>query len=273
MDPFNVVLIHPDGYPHAMAFREIAFLIHYSLQSLGRESKATINTLEPQSLNIIVGYHNLRNPAILQDRRYIIYQLEQLTEDPDWFDQSMIEMLKNAQAIWDYSLENIQYLRDRGFKHLRHLPIGFHPSLQTIPQTESDIDVLFYGAVNDRREKILAALRPHCRIEELFDVYGQQRDAHIARSKIVLNIHFYESAIMEQVRLSYLLNNARCVMSEESTINPFKDMLITAPYDRLVETCLTYLKDDSARQSAAKRGFDLFRQRPMTDFLRPLITS
>jgi len=273
MDSFNVVLIQPDSYPHAMAFREIAFLIHYSLQSLGQQSNATINTFDPQATNIIVGYQNLRDPSILRGNRHIIYQLEQLTEEPDWFDQSMTEMLKGAHAIWDYSLENIQYLRDRGFKHLHHLPIGFHPSLQTIPQTEADIDVLFYGAVNDRREKILADLRSHCRVEELFQVYGPQRDAYIARSKIVLNVHFYEAAIMEQVRLSYLLNNARCVVSEESAINPFKDMLITAEYDRLVETCLGYLNDELARHSAARRGFDLFRLRPMTDFLRPLITS
>ncbi len=69
MDPYNVVLIQPDGYPHAMALREIALLLHYSLQSLGLQSKATINILDPDAVNVLVGYHVLRKPSMLKDRR------------------------------------------------------------------------------------------------------------------------------------------------------------------------------------------------------------
>ncbi len=181
-------------------------------------------------------------------------------------------MLKGAQAIWDYSLENIQVLRDQGLSNLKHLPIGFHPNLQTIPKAEEDVDVLFYGSINDRREKILADLRPRCRVQELFQIYGPERDAWIARSKIILNIHFYETRIMEQARLSYLLNNGRFIVSEDSAANPFQDMIAAVPYDRVVESCLMFLQDAAAHQSQAQRGLDLFRRRPMTEYLRPLIS-
>ena len=44
-------------------------------------------------------------------------------------------------------------------------------------------------------------------LRTLFGDYGEVRDRWIARSRVVLNIHFYDIKVAEQVRLSYLLNN------------------------------------------------------------------
>jgi hypothetical protein len=45
-------------------------------------------------------------------------------------------------------------------------------------------------------------------------VYGQARDALVARARIQLNVHYYEAKVFEVVRVSYLLANGRFVVSE-----------------------------------------------------------
>ena len=41
----------------------------------------------------------------------------------------------------------------------------------------------------------------------VFGLYGPPRDALIARSKIILNMHLYDAKVFEIVRVSYLLAN------------------------------------------------------------------
>jgi hypothetical protein len=50
-----------------------------------------------------------------------------------------------------------------------------------------------------------------------FGAYGAGRDALVARSKIVLSMHYYEPAAFEIVRVAYLLANAKAVVAE---VNP-----------------------------------------------------
>jgi glycosyltransferase involved in cell wall biosynthesis len=49
-----------------------------------------------------------------------------------------------------------------------------------------------------------------------FGIYGIERDKLLAQARLCLNIHFYESAIFESVRCSYLALNDLPVLSEES---------------------------------------------------------
>jgi hypothetical protein len=55
------------------------------------------------------------------------------------------------------------------------------------------------------------------RVESAFGCYGEERDALIARARIVLNVHYYESKVFEVVRVSYLLANRKCVLSESGS--------------------------------------------------------
>jgi hypothetical protein len=105
----------------------------------------------------------------------------------------------------------------------------------------------------------------------LFGVYGEQRDAIIARSKLVLNIHYYPAKIFEIVRISWLLANAVCVVSEDSPLDSalesVQDGIVQAPYDRLVETCRKMI-DDGTWAPMARRGLEVFRKNRQADFLR-----
>jgi hypothetical protein len=143
--------------------------------------------------------------------------------------------------------------------------------MRTIPDLPKEIDVLFYGSLNPRRKVILDRIVAQCKLRHLFGVYGEQRDALIARSKIVLNLHCTPAQIFEQTRVSYLLNNAQFVLCETSPGNPYEGIITTAPYDDLPEACRQFLANDAQRVQLAAESFEKFRQLPMTECLKPLL--
>jgi hypothetical protein len=122
--------------------------------------------------------------------------------------------------------------------------------------------VLFYGSINERRWHIIQSLKAHgVRTETVFGVYGNERDKLIARSKILLNVHFYEAKVFEVVRVSYLLANQRFVISERGANlleeDTFSGGVVFADYNDLVKTCLDFLSRSdglfkSVRLSAGK---------------------
>jgi len=278
MEHFSVCLIQPANYVHSQGLLEVCQLLCCSLESIGLPCRFQTNRIEPDAINIVVGYHLLDPPAAarLAAARLILYQLEQLSDREGWFSREREAVLRAAWAIWDYSPENVAFLKNRGFPRVEYLPLGFHPALRRILHPEDsdrNIDVLFYGSLNPRRAAILEALRRQCRAHALFGVYGETRDRYIARARILLNIHFYQAAILEQVRLAYLLNNECFVISEEAGHNPFAGGIVTGPYAKLVSLCETYLAQPESRKQVAARGFRDFASRPMTEYLQPLLLS
>ena len=112
-----------------------------------------------------------------------------------------LEVLRGAAAVWDYSPENVEVLRANGVQNIQLVPLGFHEKLRTIQRGEQTTDVLFYRSLNDRRRAVLNELAKSCDVRLLYGKFGQERDAEIARAKIVLNIHYYDSQIMEQAQI------------------------------------------------------------------------
>jgi len=249
---------------YAPAYHDVARVLALSLMDLGyRAAISKTDALSPTSNgvhNIGLAYHWLSSGEGLEN--CIVYQLEQL--DGPFLQQKWIDILRHAHTIWDYSQQNVAVLRRLGFNNVHYVPLGFHPHLDllALPRQEN-IDVVFYGSVNQRRQAILDQLRPRCVLRTMVPVagatatFGKTRDEMIAACKIVLNIHLDERSPMEQVRLSYLLNNRRFVISEQSPENPYGDALLTVPYDQLVATCLDYINrpEDRARWAAAGRAF------------------
>jgi len=271
VDRYNVVLIQPPGYPHSLALMEVARLLDCSFRSLGRQSEIRFNQFDPGATNVVVGYHLVPDAGAALPNRYIVYQLEQLCGVPEWLRPDHLEILRGAEQVWEYSPQNLPFLAQHGIERSRLLPLGFHEKLQTIVPQTPRFDVLFYGSINRRRQEILSRLARRVRLKTLFGVYGDSRDQYIACSRIVLNVHYYESQLMEQVRLSYLLNNRCCVVSEDSPDNPYKDAVITAPYHDLVECCCRRLAGPSSPDLAAETGFEFFRRRKMVDYLSQIL--
>ena len=114
------------------------------------------------------------------------------------------------------------------------------------------------------------------RVEAVFGVYGAARDALIARAKVVLNVHFYEAKVLEMVRVSYLLANRCCVLSEVSSDREEDDALAAgvafAAYDDLVARAQELVADPALRACFGQRGLALMRERPATDYLRAALS-
>jgi hypothetical protein len=108
-------------------------------------------------------------------------------------------------------------------------------------------------------------------------VYGDERDRLIARSRVVLNVHYYEAKVFEIVRVSYLLGNGRAVVSERGAEPaeeaPFEQGVAFAPYEGLVDTCLRLLEEPEARQRLANAGQLAMSGRLQVNYLEPVLTS
>ena len=112
---------------------------------------------------------------------------------------------------------NVEEWRKLGYD-VRHVPIGYTPNLTRIPKaTTQDWDVCFFGWMTPRRVAIIEQLRAAgLKVFASAACYGGGRDNIISRSKICLNVHHDGRDMFEIVRVSYMMANAKRVVSEES---------------------------------------------------------
>ena len=190
-----------------------------------------------------------------------------------WLTKELLELFRRY-TTWDYSAKNAARYPGLGLLTPKVVPIGFVPELCRIASSEEeDIDVLFYGSLNPRRRKVIEALRAQgLKVEAPYGVYGEARNRLIARAKVVLNVHFYEAKVFEVVRVSYLLANGRCVVSErgaeEDEERRFEEGVCFAAYPGLVEACRRLVKDPEARRGLKEAGRALMMQRDEASYLR-----
>lgn len=150
----------------------------------------------------------------------IVYQMEQSVSSR-WFDKKYFEILENSLGVLDYSLVNIDYLSSKGiaYPHVTYLPIGAIEGYceKTLP-SESTAEVLFYGDSfsSPRRQKMLAALREHFNVDVVNNLFGEEMISRLKSAKVVINLHYYENALLEMPRVQECLSLGIPVVSEAS---------------------------------------------------------
>ncbi|OBK34767.1 hypothetical protein A5658_10980 [Mycobacterium sp. 1245111.1] len=270
---FAVAIASPPNFPHSKAFQEVAEALHHGLLALGHDSVLTNRLDLDDRRTIVLGGNVLVRHGLKPPKSPIFYNLEQLGDDLPSMTLPAFSDLFRRYPTWDYSQANIEYLAGLGLPRPAHVPIAYVPELTRIaPAAAEDIDVLFYGASYERR---YAVLRDLCdrglRVKWLSGVYGAARDAWIARSKIVLNLHYWEAKIFEIVRVSYLLANKRAVVSERGADPTLEGDLASgiafADYDELVDRCVELVDDEGGRRELAERGYQAFAARDQSAIL------
>lgn len=268
-----VCIVSPPGYVHSLAFQEVAETLVHGLRALGHDVVLTDDPRPPGRRPILLGANLLAKLRQKPARGAILYQLEQIDAGSAWLTPEYKALLA-SHPVWDYSARNAARYAALGLPAPRVVPIGYVPQLTRIaPAPDQDVDVLFYGSVNERRQRILDALRARgLRVEAPFGLYGEPRDRLIARAKVVLNVHFYEAKVFEVVRVSYLLANRKCVVSERGADaaeeREFERGVAFAAYDGLVETCARLCADPALRAARERAGFELMVSRDVVPFLR-----
>ncbi len=274
---YNVCIIQPQQYVHAMAFWELGEAVRYAIQELGHSASLGINHVFGDAVNIIIGGHlvDVAQMSMLPSST-IVLNVEQVYADDTPWNAKIFEWARRYET-WDYSERNLLKFRGMGARNAKLLRLGFQRELRRIEaRVEQDIDVLFYGSMNDRRARVLEQLDARgLAVKHLFGVYGGERDDCIARSKVVLNMHLYNSQIFETVRVSYLLVNSVAVVAEvnpQTAIDPVILAGIHAvPYDGLVDACVDHVRRETLRGALRQRAFAAFSPYSQAGFIKDLL--
>lgn len=217
---------------------------------------------------VVLGYNVSESFSAFKNRypndKIICYQLEQIFNNQSWwFDanaksgpvydntQHILGWLKGCDEIWDYDLDNIDFLKSLGFTNIKFRPMKWFEGINNITSLEKDIDVLFYGGMNHKRSVLTSQLGgyKHKVLTNNFQAWGETLNEYIGRSKIILNLHFYDSHIQEQVRIFPLVANDCCVLSEVSRRNYFDGLIQEfATGEEMIEKIDFLLADDNWRR-------------------------
>jgi hypothetical protein len=268
---WEILQIRPPGYVHAEALTEFAECVYYGLKRLGLAVRYSDGIVGNGRL-IVFGAHLLTQRAFAAlPASAILYNSEQIDLSSAWLKQDYLTLLRTHE-VWDYSADNVGRLQALGVEMPRHVTLGYVPELARIGSAKEEIDILFYGSVNERRRAILQSLQARgLKVVSLFGVYGAARDQYIRRAKLVLSMHFYDTKIFELVRAAYLLSNRKAVIAECGVATAIdadlRDAVCAVPYEGLVEACLEHLHDGVKRQQLSERGHLIFSRRREEDIL------
>ena len=168
-------------------------------------------------------------------KNYIIYNLEQKDISP-WINKKYELSIIHSKKSWDYSHVNINKFNSYIQKKISYfrLPcIDYNLILKMNNLNNliiNEYDILFYGIMNFKRKKILKMienkLNKKFKMQIINNIYGYTLFEFIKKSKIILNISYYENALLECYRINEVQSCKKLVIS----FYPNKDDLINYEY-------------------------------------------
>ena len=169
--------------------------------------------------------------------------------------------------IWDFSARNATRWSER--RHpVRHVPAGYHPSMERfepLPWRERDVDVVFAGCMNPRRQRVLEELGRHgLRTMVLSTAYGPERDKMLARARLAVNMLFYEEGTFAVLRSAHCAANRLPVIAEAANEAPPWAYPAPVSYDQTVDACRELLAGgEETLVSTAEEALRRFRLHPL----------
>jgi LmbE family N-acetylglucosaminyl deacetylase/glycosyltransferase involved in cell wall biosynthesis len=159
---------------------------------------------------------------------YFAFQMEQSIHSR-WFTDEYFTILKNSIATLDYSLDNINFLQKNEIEYRQtfYLPISYFQNYKKylvskgvkFPKKQQEkYDVLFYGDEHcERRKLFLDALKTRFKVKIISNLFSEQLYPYLLSAKVVVNIHYYEDALLETTRIYECLSLGIPVISEMSS--------------------------------------------------------
>ena len=131
----------------------------------------------------------------------------------------------------DYALGNINFLKPQmPNTQFYHLPVAYCPNYTSFlikhdlisnndiyPDDDRPYDVVFYGDPrNERRQAYLSELQKHFKIKIICGVFGMDVVKELLKAKIIVNIHYFDQAILEIGRIYESMSLGCHVISEKA---------------------------------------------------------
>jgi hypothetical protein len=275
---FHLAHVVPDKSMHGLhGYKDVIDTVQWGLTQLGHTASYGLNELSPQGRNIIFGAQVL-HPSMLEQlpAETIVYNFEQGRDLPLEELRPQMKIAARRFEVWDYSEANMPMWERLGALRAEVVPVGYAPILQRVPRVEQDIDVLVYGVPGAER---LQAFQDLCLagLTCVFacGLYGEARDQLIARSRVVLNMHLYQTKIFEIVRVSYLMANRKCVVASVDEDTVIEDDIAAgirmATAGELVAACQELAADAAARERLEEAAFQAVSRRDIRQILAEVV--
>jgi hypothetical protein len=190
----------------------IAQNLSEELKRLNLTSIITNNIINTDKLHIILFSFLFEKLP----KNYILYQLEQINKSKHITDK-LYDDIQHSLLTIDYSKENLsKYKQYRDNISYQMIPIS-NKVIEYSP--EYAYDILFFGSMNERRKKILDYLLKHnIVVATTENMFGDNLYFHIKKAKIILNLHYYDNALLEIARLNEILQFNTLIISENSNL-------------------------------------------------------
>ncbi len=217
------------------------FLYHTGLQ--GAEGTTVYRDQPlPDGTTTVIYVQKLPDELPAGPKIYLL-NIEQLSV-AYWYNTIRGCIERGAQVI-DYSWKNVETLSRDYAGRVHYIPYLYNPRELIVPGNSETL--AYFGWMSSRREAVSVALKAAGITVDAFNgIYGAERDARLAASSVILNVHYRDDyRILETIRISRLLFSGFLVISEasEQECNPLikacvesAHNLICLPYEQLLES-------------------------------------
>ena len=208
--------------------------------------------------------------ALPPPEKRIIFQVEQAVSER-WFDQNTVDILENSLAVIEFSRRNIPLLASKGivYPHIFYVPFGGIVGRLRSHGLSNNNTVLFYGdASSPRRKRYLEAIAKKFSLRIVTNEFGSNMAKALSEAAVVINIHYYDGAMLETTRIFESLSSGARIVSESAPdlddYPGLSDVVDFVPVDNIEAMVLAI--QDVLRDEQTENDFD--RSKALNDYLR-----
>lgn len=212
-------------------------VIDYIIKIFG--ASESVDIIENKT-NLLFGVHEVCSFFYpLFPDNVIVFNTEQLFYSSEWLNINYINILKN-HVVLDYCKSNQQWLLQELDIKSEVFEFG---EFKIYNNDNTDIDILFYGTYTEERWKVFNSIKHlPLKIEFKDMLWGNEKINLINRSKIVLNLHRYDSKKLQIIKLFPLISSNKIIISERcSDEDDYKHLknIIFCDIENISETILS----------------------------------